>query len=330
MGYSFMILLRGQSSRKCSDPRDKVYSILSMTHASISKALPPDYSKSAIWTHVEAVRTYINISKKLDIFGCTTRKPRQNYPSWCPDWNKTKDCQMLAVNPGVDPAGNAVNNTSGITEAVATFSEDGSTIYLNGFCICTVVDNCFQDSDERIGSQKFAGVQSNWDIKHMALKLQHVNDTSASEDASEFSVYESEPETCFNTLATTILAGFWYGNYHLSVPPVKEDKKTGEWWPEGNKAQFLYEATERTRYRTVVLCDDGKLGLAPEKTESGDKVWVFMGASTPFVLRKLDGSDGGRNLYQFVGCAYIHGVMKGEAMEDLEKGKYEAQYVGLR
>lgn len=156
MGYSFMILLRGQSYRKCSDPRDKVFSILSMTSANILKILPPDYSKSVLWTYITAVRTYIKISKSLDILGCNTEEPPENYPSWCPSWNKQPRSQTLNINPA-----KTVNKASGTTEAVATFSKDESTIYLERFLICTIVDNCFQDTQKHFTYQEHARVQSN-------------------------------------------------------------------------------------------------------------------------------------------------------------------------
>jgi hypothetical protein len=41
IGFTFMTLLRGQVNRQCSDLRDKVYPILSMTDASLSKASLP-------------------------------------------------------------------------------------------------------------------------------------------------------------------------------------------------------------------------------------------------------------------------------------------------
>lgn len=81
---------------------------------------------------------------------------------------------------------------------------------------------------------------------------------------------------------------------------------------------------------TMILCDDGKLGLAPKNIKNKDEIWIFMGASTPFILRKLDEMDGDKKAYRFIGNVYLHGVMKGEAMEDLEKGKYEVQTVALR
>jgi hypothetical protein len=302
IGFSFMALLRGQSDRECSDLRDKVYSILSMTDVSLSKVLLPNYSKPVRWTYIAAVRIYIVVSKKLDIIGYNTGEPSAEYPSWCSDWNAVPFCQTLDVNPT-----NPVYNTSGTTEAVATFSKDESIIYLKGFLLCTVIDNCFQESQEPFSYFEDVGVQNNWDIKLMARKLQQeklLSNTSPSTDDPDFSAYESDQERCFNTIATTLLAGSWNDKSSrptTSSPPVKKDRETGEWWQGGNKRQFLSEAAMRANYRTVVLCDDRKLGLAPQSAENRDEIWIFMGATTPFVLRKLDEMDGIKRCIDLLG-----------------------------
>jgi hypothetical protein len=324
----FLALLRGQSHRECSDLRDKVYSILSMTDASLSKVLLPNYSKPVRWTYIAAVRTYIIVFKNLDIIGYNIGKSSAEYPSWCSDWNTVTLYQHLGVEL-IKP----IYNTSGPTEAVATFSKDESTIYLKGFLLCTVIDNCFQESQQSFCYPEDEGFQINWDIKLMARKLQRkrfLSDTSPSTEDPDFSAYESDEERCFNTVASTILAGSWNKKYiPTSSPPVKKDRETGEWWPGGNKWQFLHEAAVKTIDRTVVLGDDGKLGLAPKRTDNGDEIWIFMGATTPFVLRKVDEVDGDKKVYRFIGNAYVHGVMKGEAMVELEKEKYELETVAL-
>jgi hypothetical protein len=208
IGFSFMSLLLGQSYRECSDLRDKVYSILSMIDVSLSKVLLPNYSKPVRWTYIAAVRAYIVVSKKLDIIGYNTGEPSAEYPSWCSDWNTVTFYQPLHVNPA-----NPVYNTSGTTEAVATFSKDESIIYLKGFPLCTVIDNCFQESQEPFSYFEDIGIKNNWDIKLMARKLQReklLSNTSPSTDDSDFSAYEFDQERCFNTIATTLLAGSWY------------------------------------------------------------------------------------------------------------------------
>ena len=53
--------------------------------------------------------------------------------------------------------------------------------------------------------------------------------------------------------------------------------------------------------------------LIPGAALQGDLIAIFLGAGTPFVLRK---SDAG--VHVVVGECYIHGIMNGEALQEKE------------
>lgn len=61
--------------------------------------------------------------------------------------------------------------------------------------------------------------------------------------------------------------------------------------------------------RRVAATKSGHLGLVPRTAQPGDQVWLFAGGRTPYILRPTD-SPG---QYSFVGEAYVHGIMDGEA-----------------
>jgi hypothetical protein len=53
----------------------------------------------------------------------------------------------------------------------------------------------------------------------------------------------------------------------------------------------------------------GFIGLAPEHAKVGDSVCILLGGRLPYLLR----TDAAGNT-KLIGEAYIHGLMKGEAM----------------
>jgi hypothetical protein len=65
--------------------------------------------------------------------------------------------------------------------------------------------------------------------------------------------------------------------------------------------------------RKVCVTSNGYLGRAAHGSVIGDKICIFFGASVPFVLRERD--DGG---FMFVGEAYVHGLMDGEALKEFD------------
>jgi hypothetical protein len=61
--------------------------------------------------------------------------------------------------------------------------------------------------------------------------------------------------------------------------------------------------------RKLFRMNTGHLGNGVKSMRVGDQVWVFAGASMPFLLRPLNG-----RFYQVVGEAFVHGIMHGEAV----------------
>ncbi|KAL9102653.1 MAG: hypothetical protein Q9187_009100 [Circinaria calcarea] len=92
----------------------------------------------------------------------------------------------------------------------------------------------------------------------------------------------------------------------------------------------------------------GYIGLGPANMQPGDVVCVLRGGKVPFVLQAAE--DGGDNddddcdgpcratgtcaaeqqRYNFVGYAYLHGIMDGEAVRSVERGEEEWMNFWLR
>ena len=62
--------------------------------------------------------------------------------------------------------------------------------------------------------------------------------------------------------------------------------------------------------RRMARTSRGYIGLVPARTQPGDSVWLLKGGNVPFVIRDESGTK------RFVGEAYIHGIMKGEAFNE--------------
>lgn len=77
-------LLRRFRDRNASDPRDKVYALLSLA----STQLVPDYSVSEVDVFMRATLECIQTSRSLDVLNTDLgRKFRTDLPSWVPDWS---------------------------------------------------------------------------------------------------------------------------------------------------------------------------------------------------------------------------------------------------
>lgn len=74
--------------------------------------------------------------------------------------------------------------------------------------------------------------------------------------------------------------------------------------------EFLTYITPSTE-RRLGACEKGYLCLLPKLTEIGDKLAILKGGRVPVILRA--GDDGSM---EFIGEAYVHGIMDGEAFKE--------------
>jgi hypothetical protein len=68
--------------------------------------------------------------------------------------------------------------------------------------------------------------------------------------------------------------------------------------------------------KKLVTTKNGYVGLGVGAIEPGDKIFILLGSKSPVALRP---SPEG---HKVVGEMYLHGIMNGEAMKWLERGKF--------
>lgn len=77
--------------------------------------------------------------------------------------------------------------------------------------------------------------------------------------------------------------------------------------------------------RRLFVTNGGYIGVAPLDSRRGDEVWIIHGCNIPVLLRKAD-----EDYREIVGECYVHGLMYGEVMQDLETGRRTASRVILK
>lgn len=80
--------------------------------------------------------------------------------------------------------------------------------------------------------------------------------------------------------------------------------------------EFLERVQAVTWDRRLVRLVDDSLGLVPERTSQYDRICILFGCDVPVVLRRLKGG-----FWEFIGEAFVYGVMDGEAIERHHKDR---------
>jgi hypothetical protein len=142
--------------------------------------------------------------------------------------------------------------------------------------------------------------------------------------ASSRKIYPSD-EAWKRATFMTLTAGMFMGGQ-------KQFESYLEWLSDGCKSDT--KETDATLFKTTAglwsdkrrpfLASKGYIGLGPSVLQKDDVVVVLFGCMVPFILRPQGGE------YRLVGEAYVHGIMKGEAIEMWREGKLSQQTFCLR
>lgn len=84
---TFQDLLMWTVNQKCTDPRDKIYGILSMISPKLRREITVDYNMSVVDVYKDAVLADIRVSKRVNILrDCELKTYMKDWPSWVPTW----------------------------------------------------------------------------------------------------------------------------------------------------------------------------------------------------------------------------------------------------
>jgi hypothetical protein len=282
--YTLLQLVRGQN---CTDPRDKIYSILSISTEAENVARP-NYLRPVEETYLQLAILFIG-RHNLDFLGFAGFKQSTSLPSWVPDWT-VKDCPRF-ISRSVQEAVvfNAGANTVPLVGylRIGIKNKLGIALRLTGFLFDTI---------ERVSIPR---------TQNLGLKQSFIRSWS---DVT-FSSARPVGENVKDELCQTLTAGSGH-TIQRHVKRMVENVK-------GSKAdmQFYWRDTfscivEETMFRALARTKLGYLALVPDGTRAGDRVCVFWGGRMPCVLREEDLH------WHLVGECYTHGIMDGEAWVD--------------
>lgn len=100
---------------------------------------------------------------------------------------------------------------------------------------------------------------------------------------------------------------------------------TSESAESGDHARFYDDCGFFGDNRVFICTKAGRFGLAPLLAQPGGLCCAFLGTKVPFILLPL----GEKFRYKVIGESYIHGIMRGEAVEMLQEGKFKEEDIVL-
>lgn len=330
-----------------SDDRDKIYGILSFVQDETTLVPRPDYTCPVQKVYQSLVLAYIDKYQNLDIIvQASASKKLPGLPSWTPDWSDEKRisrlnrrhshvglfhaagdstasiipspveeiliCEGFSIDT-VDTTGYCLLDTSENPER--SQSENATSIYADDEAIFSAIWRTLLGSVRYFSTSAFGKapevmgqvfLQKCRDYENVFLNKDHPQYDPNKDIHPNISIFE----LWYHKNRSLKIAG-------RSISEWASERLESAWADEENiilNASFERTMKKKLYGRKLITTEKGYISLAPQAADSGDKVCVLFGCSTPVILRSLAADK-----FRFIGECYVHGIMEGEAMAMLEK-----------
>ncbi|ERF76216.1 hypothetical protein EPUS_04293 [Endocarpon pusillum Z07020] len=310
------LLLSMCHTLKSTDPRDKVYALANVAKDWDELGIVPDYSCPVWKLYTDIAFRIMKRERSLTLLAAASfAQISSDLPSWVPDWsNRPKAGYAMDTSN----ENNLIHAASGASPAVIDYDESSRSLRAAG----AVIDKV-EFLSEVIGAAQFRR-KPLW----FEDTLKMVKDSSST--PIRLGGSRTEMEALWRTLIMNVAAmerlkpdveaPSDYGSYFEAFIRLQAGLAAMEQGIDHRVTQTEYEKalafdralTKRVRSRSLCKTEKGFLGLVPEGTRSGDDICILLGGRMAYVLKKTG------NITRFGGEAYIHGLMKGEALQSVQ------------
>ena len=360
----FLDILRSGRSMNSTFGVDRVFAFLgnplARKHGEDELVVEPDYSKSIQEVYFEVACSLLAHPREAPFLlasvdhhnnECvegTTLGSDDAFPSWVPRWDKYWWQYPIGLPQYWYRAGGPERNFNAAVQTDKslllpaiifdhlvwisnTLDEDNLALYPEGW------DEDTRAADKPFIDLLFTRVQQAFN-KHCHDRYSEVASTSTKsiEDAFSLTMVRQYPvEDEFNLVEhqrnfkAYLQAARQLVAKHSTSTRKRMRGTVRKWlassFRSGSIYAFSYEkAVSYAHNRSFAITESGRFGLIPWLAELNDVCCICPGMTVPLILRPRE--DG---RYGLVGDGYIQGVMGGEIMEQLEKGKVKLENIVL-
>lgn len=316
---------------QATEPKDKIYGVLGISNSSIV----PDYSAGVTVKDVYEKASLTQVPQSLfELLHCVDHDTPL-VPSWVPDWSTDRVTEALGYSTKATTLYRAGGRQARANLPTIELSSDKKRVTISGLVFDSImaVGNVIKDATLDIDDSQ----NSNEGLASCVqfLKESYVH---AEYPMPSTSIYDAFWQTLVagrdgsGTAAPTI--------EHSDVFSLILDSTTGEMpslpgqtYSIRRQKGFFTLASLRTRrpaktledlrtairpaltMRRFAITQQGYFALVPRGTREGDEIVIFQNACVPFVVREAHQDPETHRGYRLLGEAYVHGIMKGEAVK---------------
>jgi hypothetical protein len=282
-------------NRQCSNPLDKIYSLLGLPGASEIE-LYPDYTKEASEMYVDAFCKMLEEAKMSPrcLLGGGFNSERFNLPSWVRDFSAVFDSRSQLERALVGyHLFKACGGLSGKLEV-----KDRKQLLTHGVLIDRV--------------KAVAMMTYFWESRNFGEIFHNWRRTC---DENGVSVRTDKAVDAFARVLCGGVVERGHNRFELleeNEADLPTDSQWSEFWATGYGNAFprcYTSACSIALYgRILYVTISGRIGLSLPNVKVGDEIWVIHGSNVPFILRRQSETP---TQHRLVGDTYLQGVMDG-------------------
>jgi hypothetical protein len=294
--YRTLTTFSGQISMACSDPRDRIFSLLGLATDQQEFDHFPDYTRNAESVYEEIAEKFI-LQGHIDLLSfCQedVNHRERNMATWAVDWSMKIRIPVWGKLP--------INSSHNWDVTLAPSIQDDNTIVVNGTFVGKI-------------NAHGGAIPKDKPMSRFQMRL-FLQTLSAFCNRSTLIPSKEKIFACSQIAAPTAAAYLgdknWMVGEYLAMLKDLEDSP-----PLPDEYEEILDVENMSRYETELrlqlfkcplIMDTGHVGIAPPYILKEDVICIFPGGSTPTILRPCPGGD----KFMVIGTAYIHGIMNGE------------------
>ncbi|KAH7176848.1 heterokaryon incompatibility protein-domain-containing protein [Dactylonectria macrodidyma] len=323
---------------RCSDPRDHIYSLLSL--GAKGPTVQPDYGALASDIFRRFTITMLVEGRSLKVLSLAPDRaifedpntPRlEGLPSWVPDLRLMRDDVLVSytVRPQAFFAGGHTKPIVSVSEDERVLGCKGQVVDAIGTLSTSMIDALLADLPEiRFSWEPVSDPSPDRRRKRFARWLKDCYELAfgnsyGSEDAVDSN---TEPMQAFSR---TMLCGIDFMRNRLSPDLIatfptslkwaidygtNEDSELAQRHPSMSLSYSTTIDQSIQAFFTLKFCvtQNDRFARVPIHSRAGDCICVLGGGEVPFVIRPT-----GRGTYTLIGECYVDGIMDGEALGEV-------------
>jgi len=316
-------ILSSYGSRECLDPRDSVYGLRSLSPLLMS--VVPNYASSIAEVFLAATRVIISNSSRSDPLSVLEIVHRQkpsswdvaetsHLPTWVPDWKMPRVGSLLWLKRmGYDAVGH--QNIEKQQSVTLLPYENPAALFLAGVFVDTVTH-----VTRPYGAYAQSPELKEYEIAGAVAQLQHwlpECESAFIQETVEQMVHE-RTLVKWDLDRVKSLLDHYFQQLGYQGSFFGESKAA---WVGSN-----IEGMIRLEGCTVLITKTTYTGIVLGKPEVGDFIFVAYGSRRPYVIRRTADTE---ESYTLVGCAFVTGLMDGEATKLADAGKLTERTICL-